>query len=123
MDEIKSLNQAAYDWIMKENPKYWARCIFSQHSKCNKVANNMNENRKQFGLKQYGTLTPKAKSKLEKNKKKARRFEVIYAGRRIFEVAAALSIFIVDLGKQKCSCKKWDLIDIPCPHAVASIFF
>ncbi|KAL2245996.1 UNVERIFIED_CONTAM: hypothetical protein Sindi_2867800, partial [Sesamum indicum] len=31
------------------------------------------------------------------------------------------SKYTVDLGKQSCSCRKWDLCGIPCKHAMSAI--
>ena len=29
--------------------------------------------------------------------------------------------YIVDLGAKSCTCRRWGLCGIPCPHAIASI--
>ena len=36
---------------------------------------------------------------------------------------SGLESFIVDLEEKKCSCRKWDIIGIPCCHAISCIFF
>jgi hypothetical protein len=31
--------------------------------------------------------------------------------------------FVVDLGKKTCGCRQWEMIGIPCAHAVCAILF
>ncbi|XP_058756260.1 uncharacterized protein LOC131629496 [Vicia villosa] len=46
-----------------------------------------------------------------------------YAGQLKFQVTHVqfTDSFVVDLGKKSCSCNFWDLVGIPCRHAVAAI--
>lgn len=31
--------------------------------------------------------------------------------------------YVVDLDRHTCSCKKWDLSGIPCPHGIATVHY
>ena len=39
----------------------------------------------------------------------------------LFEVEKMLDRYIMNLVKRSCSCRFWDLIDIPCYHSMVAI--
>ena len=43
MLKIKEVDEGAYDWMIKKEPKTWARCFFSPHAKCDAIQNNISE--------------------------------------------------------------------------------
>ena len=43
MKHIKSMDKAAYDWLMRESPRNWARCMFNPREKYNRMDNNISE--------------------------------------------------------------------------------
>ncbi|XP_057478210.1 uncharacterized protein LOC130765725 [Actinidia eriantha] len=119
LEEIKTVNKDAYNWLLRESPSNWARCMFSPRAKCNRMDNNTSESfnssikeardmpiltmlemiRKQL-MKRYqdrmlfsqtftSNICPRIFKKLEKNKKKAMACDVIWAGEAVFEVTVS----------------------------------
>ena len=43
MKKLKDANEKAYDWVMKHDPKTWARSHFSTHTKCDALQHNISE--------------------------------------------------------------------------------
>ena len=68
-------------------------------------------------------LCPKIRKRLYKKKLACSKWLACWAGHTKFEVNSGLESFIVDLEEKKCSCRKWDIIGIPCCHAISCIFF
>ncbi|KAL4348838.1 hypothetical protein GQ457_17G010250 [Hibiscus cannabinus] len=69
-----------------------------------------------------GLLCEKIQKKLDINIEASIRFWPTYAGAHKYQVEAGPSHqHVVDLVERSCSCRKWDLTGIPCPHA-ASVF-
>lgn len=46
-----------------------------------------------------------------------------YAGDGLFEVESKRQLYVVNLRQRTCGCRKWDLIGIPCAHAISMILF
>ena len=51
----------------------------------------------------------------------ARRVRVQVAGLVEFQVQSAEYVDIVDLECKTCTCRKWEILGIPCCHALASM--
>ncbi|KAL7203352.1 hypothetical protein ACSBR2_016611 [Camellia fascicularis] len=66
-------------------------------------------------------LCPKIQRSLEELKVAARNCEVTYAGNFIYEGRVGIKAFVVDLNRQTCTCRKWDVTGIPCTHAIGDI--
>lgn len=66
-------------------------------------------------------LTPYAEKVLEKETEEARRLHVRVAGLVEFQVQSAEYVDVVDLERKTCTCRKWDILGIPCAHALASM--
>ncbi|BBN69686.1 hypothetical protein Prudu_1103S000100 [Prunus dulcis] len=59
---------------------------------------------------------------VEKNSIESGHCIASYAGGGKYQVNSMLgAMFVVDLERHTCTCRKWDLSGIPCPHALASI--
>ncbi|XP_031124333.1 uncharacterized protein LOC116027047 [Ipomoea triloba] len=43
MNDIKSLDQQAYDWLREKHPSEWSKSYFSTTSKCDALVNNISE--------------------------------------------------------------------------------
>ncbi|XP_058211693.1 uncharacterized protein LOC131323870 [Rhododendron vialii] len=43
MNAIKEIDEGAYEYLMSEDPKTWARCMYGLRSKCNRMDNNTSE--------------------------------------------------------------------------------
>lgn len=61
--------------------------------------------------------------RLHREKVGSRRWLACWAFNTKFEVKNGLKSFVMDLAKGVCSCRKGDIIGIPCCHAVSCIFF
>nr|GEY76514.1 pentatricopeptide repeat-containing protein [Tanacetum cinerariifolium] len=68
-----------------------------------------------------GEVFPKIQSILEHTKDQQRFWHVIPAGESKFEVRKGYDAFTVDEGANTCSCKMWQILGLPCVHAVACI--
>ncbi|KAH7842692.1 hypothetical protein Vadar_008109 [Vaccinium darrowii] len=151
MKEIAHVDPTAYEWLMKEEPKYWARCMYGTRAKCNRMDNNTSEafneaikeardqpilsmvetirrylmtrlqTRLQMCMGWQGSICPRIITRMEKTKNLMGECEVIYSGGTIFEVISVLRSFVVDIGERTCTCRKWDVCGIPCAHGMAAI--
>ena len=65
-------------------------------------------------------LCPKIRKILYKEKLACSKWLACWAGHTKFEVKSGLESFIVDLEEKKCNCRKWDIIGIPCCHAIST---
>ncbi|XP_058217631.1 uncharacterized protein LOC131328749 [Rhododendron vialii] len=151
MNEIKEIDETAYEWLMREEPTTWARCMYSTRSKCNRMDNNTSEafntaikdardqpiltmvesirrylmTRLQTRLKLCmgwnGNICPRISRRIERTQQLMGESEVMYSGGTIFEVICVPRIYVVDIGQKTCTCKKWDVSGIPCAHGMAAI--
>ncbi|KAK1422120.1 hypothetical protein QVD17_25014 [Tagetes erecta] len=65
-------------------------------------------------------LTPFVRNQLDEIKKCAAEYNVVMAGGNKYQVSGPwLDQCVVDVQTKTCSCRKWELIGIPCKHAVA----
>ena len=62
-------------------------------------------------------------AKLEIEKKEVTNCFLMPSTNLIFQVNHKMDNLIVDLNAISCTCRKWDLCDIPCCHAISCIFF
>ena len=74
-------------------------------------------------MKVESELYPKIRKRLYKEKLACNKWIAFWVGRMKFEVKNGPESFIVDLEEKKCSCRKWDIVSIPCCHAISYIFF
>jgi hypothetical protein len=70
-----------------------------------------------------GTVMPKPMKRLDWEIEKSGNWFPTWAGGLMFEVTHFHFVdkFVVDLEKRSCSCNFWDLVGIPCRHAVTAI--
>ncbi|KAI3799765.1 hypothetical protein L1987_35067 [Smallanthus sonchifolius] len=74
--------------------------------------------------KSEGLLTPNATKMLEAIKKDAAHYHVQWNGEDRYSVTRRPSEpRVMDLGKRTCACRRWEIIGMPCRHAVAAIWF
>ena len=71
--------------------------------------------------KSSNVVCPRIQSKLEIEKEKAANFFPMPSTNLIFQVNH--KNLTLDLDARSCTCRKWDLCDIPCFHEVSCIFF
>ncbi|KAI3727481.1 hypothetical protein L6452_16097 [Arctium lappa] len=71
-----------------------------------------------------GPLTPAATKLLSIIKTEAVQYTVLWNGRNKYEVNGPWQDqCVVDVEERSCSCRRWELIGMPCKHAVATIWF
>lgn len=150
MAAMKRLSPAAHAYLKKIDPHTWARAYFDIGPKCDLVMNNLYEcfnsyiikardkpiltmlemirkklmrrYQKRQGIREYvGEWCPKILAKLEQCGKDAGECTAHYAGDGLYEVECSYGTFVVDLTHQTCGCMQWDMIGIPCPHAISAI--
>ncbi|XP_057248313.1 uncharacterized protein LOC130590266 [Beta vulgaris subsp. vulgaris] len=80
-------------------------------------------NKRQSMEKSSGKICPRIQAMLDKEKDKAANCDVMPSIEHIFNVRYYLDQLIVDLHSRTCTCRKWDLLGVPCCHAVACLFF
>ena len=73
-------------------------------------------------MKVESELCPKIRKRLYQEKLACSNQLACQASHTKFEVKNGLESFIVDLEEKKCSYRKWDIIGIPCCHAISCIF-
>lgn len=66
-------------------------------------------------------LTPYAEKILSQEMEETRRVHVRVAGLVEFQVQSAEYVDVVDLDRRKCTCRKWEILGLPCCHALASM--
>ncbi|KAL4556229.1 hypothetical protein LXL04_038873 [Taraxacum kok-saghyz] len=153
MKDLKKVNDEAYAWLCKIPPKHWAQAHFTGRALSDAVTNNLCEvfNSK-IGkvrdkpiitcleyIREYlmrricsvqkeieklqGPLTPTATTLLEKSKKEAAEYRVIFAGNGKYQVYGPwMDQCVVNLIQKTCSCRSWELTGIPCKHAICAMF-
>ncbi|KAL2895363.1 Lamin-B receptor [Bienertia sinuspersici] len=97
MSKLKLLSKQAYDDFEARNPETFCKSKFKTHSCCD-VESYEEQSRSECKWNEEDSETG---------------FEVIHNG-----VGHA-----IDLGKRTCSCRSWDLIGIPCAHAMSAILY
>ena len=70
-----------------------------------------------------GVVMPKPSKRLDREVEKSGNWIAVWSGDAIFEVTQGFTMekFVVDLTNHRCSCYFWDLVGIPCRHAIAAI--
>ncbi|KAI3512708.1 hypothetical protein L1887_20026 [Cichorium endivia] len=69
-----------------------------------------------------GPLTPTATSILEGQKKQASQYYARWNGGDKYQVAGVWQDqHVVDVKNSTCTCRKWELVGIPCKHAIATL--
>ncbi|RYR28024.1 hypothetical protein Ahy_B01g052125 [Arachis hypogaea] len=87
------------------------------------IMKSMIENRQKL-LHYQGILTPVQQSRLEAMTKMSRNWFSQWSGddkEVLYEVQGSPTNIVVDLGSRTCTCRFWQLTDMPCMHAIAAI--
>ncbi|XP_058776608.1 uncharacterized protein LOC131650925 [Vicia villosa] len=72
-----------------------------------------------------GDICPKIQVSLEKNKKIAQHWTPTWHGdddMAIYGVTNGRDTYVVNLKKETCSCRRWDLTGIPCSHSITCMW-
>jgi hypothetical protein len=67
-----------------------------------------------------GTICPKIRKKLDKNIDFAKNYEAMPAAEHLFKIAGLHGEYEVRIDRMECSCRQWQLSEIPCRHACAA---
>ncbi|RYR51302.1 hypothetical protein Ahy_A06g026324 [Arachis hypogaea] len=101
--------------------RFWSRSRFTFHLKCDTLVNNMSES---FNVviveereKPIVTMLEDIRASL------ARDWRTYWSAASKYEVMCGLDKFVVDLVAAECSCRKWQMSEILCPHAISCITF
>ncbi|KAH9778241.1 SWIM-type domain-containing protein [Citrus sinensis] len=148
MEELKNITPDGYEWLMKIPIACWAKHLFSPHTKCSHVINNMTESfnnwinnyrslpivrmfekimrlihkRHEAALGWNDELPPVVRRKIVEGRLAARSLSIIFGHNETFEVVEdATKIIIVDLPKKNCDCGEWGISGLPCKHAICCI--
>lgn len=152
MQELRDIDEDAYQWLVNKPPQNWSRSHFSPYPKCDILLNNMCEcfnsfildarekpiislleairnllmvrmqSNKEKAAKWEDPLCPKIKKILMKNMEEAGECIPMKSDDWHFQIMSPYDQHTVDLTQRKCSCRKWDLSGIPCKHACSAIW-
>ncbi|XP_072066746.1 uncharacterized protein [Arachis hypogaea] len=153
MKTMRFKSEDAFRHLNSIPPRFWSRSRFSFYSKCDSLINNMSEsfnaviveargkpivtmledirvyimtrwaaNRVRIQVYQ-GNIMPTILKKLEKMVKHYRDWRPFWSAASKYEVMCGLDKFVVDLAACECSCRRWQMSGLPCPHAISCITF
>nr|GEV55293.1 multidrug resistance-associated protein 5 [Tanacetum cinerariifolium] len=135
IDQIKQLDEGAYDYLIQKNPNSWSRAFFEMDKRCAAFENGifksfnrailiprhkpiitMFEEIRLYIMQRLAAMnkvafslkdriTPSIRKRLEILKKKQRKGDHSYG---------------VNLQHKVCQCRTWELSGVPCVHAVAA---
>ncbi|XP_057526298.1 uncharacterized protein LOC130805540 [Amaranthus tricolor] len=147
----QNISVEAYEYLAAIPAKHWSRHAFSSRSKSGMLLNNFCESfnnvlvearekpiislmewirryvmqrsaAKREGLSNFkGVLMPAITKMIEKNAKEIYALRVILVDVSEFEVDDDEESYVVNLTNKTCLCGSWNLIGIPCKHAMACI--
>ncbi|KAL5136377.1 hypothetical protein HKD37_10G026941 [Glycine soja] len=145
MAQLKEINEAAHKYLVDIGEQHWSKHAFKTYAKCDVLMNNLSESFNAIILlarekpivtmlewiqtycmtrfatmnetthKVEGKIMPIAKAKEEARQGRSTQWELVCF---IFN---RQHMFVVDLSKTSCSCNFWQLVGIPCRHAIAAI--
>ena len=150
IEMMRNVYVNAYGHLMGIDYAHWSRYAFSVWPKCDTLLNNLREsfNSKIIDARDKSILTmcemirrylmkriprnkdtmlksspicPKIQDKLKVNKEATRDCTFTWSVGLKFEVHCKGKQFVIDLEKHSCACYRWDIIGIPCMHAVSVI--
>ncbi|KAG0488869.1 hypothetical protein HPP92_007680 [Vanilla planifolia] len=150
IDSLKSESQELAEWVLSMRPQLWSDAFFKglryghYSSAAAQTFNEWISTRQEPSVLQMIDmlrckimelmykghdssnawtdilLTPSVTSKLEEELGKARSFDVVCSTGNVFEVKDATTN-VVNMETWECSCRRWQVRGIPCPHALAAI--
>ncbi|KAL5537704.1 hypothetical protein UlMin_045636 [Ulmus minor] len=150
MSEMSSLNPKIKDYLLEIGPGRWARCLYPRRRyniQTSNIAESINsavkeareqpilkildELRKTFqnwflersklAASTFYPVTTWAHKEMRDKLEKANCMEVEQLQTNTFNVKYNQKTFFVDLEKRTCTCRQFDLDEIPCSHAIAGI--
>jgi hypothetical protein len=152
MEELKGISSDAYAYLSDIDPSSWSRAWFSTFPKCDLIVNNLSEcfnawivkqrdlpiisllemlrnklmkryQKKREGIRNMtGWICPKIMVRLDELSQDARHCYAEYARDGFFQVTFKQKQYVVNLVRRTCGCRQWDMIGIPCAHAISAIW-
>ncbi|XP_071712280.1 uncharacterized protein [Rutidosis leptorrhynchoides] len=152
MQQLKEFDNEAFVWLAKIPAQQWARSHFTGRAVSDDLLSNMCEcfNRwlvdardkpivtaleyiREYCMKRIvnvminisktnGPLTPVTTKLFEKIKSEAHQCIVLWGGNHRYQVSGKVNQYVVDMETRSCACKKWELTEIPCKHAIAVFY-
>lgn len=146
-ENIKAISPEACNWVMQSQPEHWANAFFSG-ARYDHLTSNFGQlfyswvseadelpiiqmvdvlrgkmmeliyTRRVDSGQWSSRLTPLMEERLQNETLKAQPLQVLLSHGSIFEVSGEF-VNTVDIEHWDCSCKEWQLMGIPCSHAIA----
>ncbi|XP_039127030.1 uncharacterized protein LOC120263224 [Dioscorea cayenensis subsp. rotundata] len=73
-------------------------------------------------LKYNGKICPKIQKKLDKMKEESHCYTPEFSCGPKVQIIGVGGTFIVDMVENTCTCRRWELTGLPCPHAINAIY-
>ena len=148
---MKELSQEAYEYLEEIDPKSWCRAFFKELPKSDMLLNNscevfnkyildarelpirsmLDKIKNQLMTRFYskntesdewcGIIYPKIRKKLDKQVEMSNNCFAMPALKGIFQVTGLTGSYTIDLNKNVCECRSWQLTGIPCRHAISCL--
>ncbi|XP_058770844.1 uncharacterized protein LOC131644373 [Vicia villosa] len=153
MNELKAIDPKAWTWLMAVPTKSWCKHAFSFYPWCDVLMNNIAESFnatiliardkpiltmcewiRKYLMNRCSTSTLKLdkwshkvmlRKRLDNEVAMSGHWLPTWAMEEKFQVTHAYNRqeFIIDIAKKSCTCNFWEVIDIPCRHAVGALRF
>ncbi|XP_073119930.1 uncharacterized protein [Henckelia pumila] len=147
MDDMKKIDEKAYEWLAKKPEEQWSKSHFNRTPKCDVLLNNMCEcfnslildAREKPIIPMFETIRNLLMVRFQLNREKAKKWDnkicpnikkvlaniymdaaqhsPMQADSSHFQINGPSGQHTVDFATNSCSCRKWDLTGIPCQHA------
>lgn len=151
MDELLLYDREAYDALLAAEPEHWCRAFFSKTGRSANVCNNLSESfnqtikkaREFLLINMLETIRRQAMMRisrrfkradkcimqfpqriayvLEINRKNSKDCQIMVSSDNLYEVLVHDLSHEVSLRMGTCACGRWDLVGIPCNHAICVI--
>lgn len=151
MDELLLYDREAYEALLAAEPEHWCRAFFSKTGRSANVCNNLSESfnrtikkarelplinmletiRRQAMMRISRRFKRAAKcimqfpqriaDVLEVNRKNSKDCQIMVSSDNLYEVLVHDLSHEVSLRMGTCACGRWDLVGIPCNHAICVI--
>ncbi|XP_006654085.2 uncharacterized protein LOC102704057 isoform X1 [Oryza brachyantha] len=151
--QLVLVTHAGAQAILNTHPQHWSRAWFKVGSNCDSVDNNLCESFNKWILEarffpiitMLETIRRKVMVRIKDQITNSNRWNTVICpgilkklnvyiaesafchaisnGAETYEVKHHEHRFTVQLDKKECSCRYWQLSGLPCPHAIACIFY
>lgn len=152
MENMKAESKDAWAWLSKIPVSAWARHVMDTNCKTDLVVNNLSEvfnrfildvrnkpivtmidgfrtklmirfqNKKEGVQSSRWEITPTYSERLENEKNFFKFCVPVCAGPGLWQVTSGEKTHAVNLEVRTCGCRKWDITNMPCNHAISAIY-